>query len=135
MILKTYKSERIRNKFIEEINCLYDNKDSGISGVLSALSDFRDYVIILFDNKKIMGAASYYLSNKNNCIEVDHIGVIKSKCGYGTILMNGIFKLAIKLNRYPVSVVSNGYANDFYEKIGMERINMKLPAIYEWKRS
>lgn len=62
---------------------------------------------------------------------MDHIGVINQRQGYGTILMQEIFKIAKKLNRYPVLVVSNGYANDFYEKLGMDRINMKLPAIYE----
>ena len=71
---------------------------------------------------------------KKNYIEVDHIGVVEQKCGYGTILMREVFKIAERLNRYPVSLTTNGYSNEFYEKMGMKRVNDKLPAVYELKK-
>ena len=66
MILKTYKNfnSKIRNKLMDEVNTKYDRSISGVNAILSALSDFRDYVIVLFDGKKILGAVSYYLSKK-----------------------------------------------------------------------
>lgn len=133
MLLKTFKNVRskVRIKLIESIKQKYDINDSGISSIISALNNFRDYVIVLFDHNKIMGAVSYYLSKKKY-IEVNHIGVIIMRCGYGSILMREVFKVACLKNRHPVSLVTNGYSNEFYEKLEMVRINSnKLPAVYE----
>lgn len=135
MILKTYKNinSKIRNNLIDKVKTTHDQNESGIGSLISALSDFRDNVIVLFNNKKILGAVSYYLSKKNY-VEVDHIGVVEQHQGYGTILMNEVFKIANKLNRYPVSLTTNGYSNEFYEKLGMKRVNDKMPAVYEMKK-
>ena len=132
MILKTYKNfnSKIRNKLIDRLKAKYDKNESGVSGILSALSDFNNYVIVLFNNFEILGAVSYYI--KKNYIGIDHIGVIKQRCGYGTILMNEVFNIAKQLDRYPVSLITNGYSNEFYEKLGMKRSNgNKIPASYE----
>jgi hypothetical protein len=130
MILKTYKNQnsKIRNKLIDKVKSTYNPNESGISSLISALGDFRDYVIVLFNNKKILGAVSYYLSKKKY-VGIDHIGVIDQHQGYGTMLMKEIFKLG-----YPVSLTTNGYSNEFYEKLGMKRVNDKMPAVYEIKK-
>jgi N-acetylglutamate synthase-like GNAT family acetyltransferase len=136
MILKTFTNvkSKIRTKMAAEVREKYNMNDIGVDGIISALNDFRDYVIVLFnDYMEILGAASYYLSKKSY-IEVDHIGVIDRHKGYGTILMKAIFKLAKEQNRYPVSLVSNGFSNDFYEKLGMIRINKGSPVIYEMQK-
>lgn len=133
MFLKTFNNtkSKLRTDMAESIRDKHNQISMGIDGIISALNDFRDYVLVLFDDSnEILGAASYYIS-KGHYIEVDHIGVIEEGKGYGTILMKTIFKFAKERNRYPVSLVSNGYANEFYEKIGMVRINTHLPAIYE----
>jgi hypothetical protein len=131
MILKTFKNinSKIRNQMMIMVREKHGVSDLGVNGVLSAIGDFRDHVIVLFENSEIMGAISYYLSKKNY-IEIDHIGVIKQNCGYGTILMKSIFKIAKEKNRYPVTLMSNGFANEFYEKIGMERLGDKTPIHY-----
>ena len=135
LFLKTYKNinSKIRNKLIDKVKTTHDPNESGISSLISALGDFRDHVIVLFNNKKILGAVSYYLSKKNYIV-IDHIGVVEQHQGYGSILMKAVFKIADKLNRYPVSLTTNGYSNDFYEKMGMKRVNNKMPAVYELKK-
>jgi hypothetical protein len=137
MILKTFSNikSKIRTEMAEEVREKYTNmNDLGVDGVISALNDFRDHVLVLFtDCMEIVGAASYYLSKKSY-IEIDHIGVIDRHKGYGKLLMTTIFKLAKKQNRYPVSLVSNGFSNEFYEKIGMIRINNAAPTIYEMQK-
>lgn len=134
MPLKTYKNikSKIRNELINNIKTKYDKNESGISGIISALQDFRNYVVVLFNfNKEVLGAVSYYISKKNY-IGIDHIGVVEKRCGYGTILMQEVFGIADKVNKDFVTLITNGYSNEFYEKIGMVRINgNKLPAVYE----
>jgi hypothetical protein len=133
MILKVFRNikSHIRDTMIDDVNLMYDIKDSGVNGILSALSDFRSYVIVLFDNKKIIGAASYYISKKDNYIELDHIGVVERGMGYGTILVHAILKILPIYHKSKLTLVTNGYSNEFYEKLGMKRINDKLPAVYE----
>jgi len=115
----------------ESIRDKHNHFSMGVNGIISALNDFRDYVLVLFDDgNEILGAASYYIS-KGNYIEIDHIGVIEQGKGYGTILMKTIFKFAKERRRYPVSLVSNGFANEFYEKLGMVRISTLSTIIYE----
>lgn len=134
MILKTFSNTKsaIRIKMMNDIREKYSITDNGISGVVSALGDFRDRVIVLFnESKEILGAISYFISKKHSYIEVDHIGVVTRSKGYGSILMNAVFDVAKKTNKRSVSLVSNGFANDFYEKIGMVRVGNGPSIIYE----
>lgn len=109
----------------------YDPSWDGVSSLISALDDHFDYVIILFKNDIIKGALSYFISKKHSYIEVDHLGVVEHDRGYGKMLMQSIFKIADILNKKSVSLVTNGSSNEFYEKIGMYRVNTKMPAVYE----
>jgi len=109
----------------------YDISWDGISSLISALDDHYDYVIVLFKNNIIKGAVSYFISKKHSYIEIDHIGVVEHNRGYGKLLMYAVFKIADILNKKTVSLVTNGSSNEFYEKIGMYRVNNKIPAVYE----
>jgi len=131
-VLKTFKkpSFELYNSLIQKINQKYDTSNDGISSLLSALKDRRDYVSVLFDGDNPIGAVSYYISDKSKSIEIDHLGVVDQGNGYGTLLMHKVFLTAIRLNK-SVSLMTNGSSNEFYEKVGMYRVNERLPAIYE----
>lgn len=134
MILQTFNNtkSRLRMKLIDDVKVKYNISDTGIDGILSALGDFRDKVIVLFnDNKEILGAVSYFISKKYSYIEIDHIGVVERSKGYGTILMETVFGIAKETKKRSVSLVSNGFANDFYEKLGMKRVGNGSTIIYE----
>ena len=135
MFLKTLRNTRskIRDELIDKLKNEYSMSVSGVESMLSALNDIRDYVILLYDNDELMGVISYYMSKKKY-IEIDHLGVIKQHCGYGTILIQEVFKIAKNTDRYPVTVITNGYSDIFYEKMGMERITQSLPAVYEMSK-
>jgi len=133
VILKTYKRPtfEIRNSLIKEISNKYDTSHDGISSILSALKDHRDYITILLDDDgNLIGCVSYYVKRKVPSIEVDHIGVVDQQKGYGTLLMEKVFRTAFRLQK-SVNLVTNGSSNDFYEKIGMVRTSTKLPSSYE----
>lgn len=133
VILKTYKRPtfEFRNSLIKEISEKYDSSWDGISSILSALKDHRDYITILFDDdENLLGVVSYYVSPKSASIQVDHIGTIEQQKGYGSLLMEKVFRTAFRLQK-SVSLVTNGSSNEFYEKLGMTKISTKLPLSYE----
>jgi hypothetical protein len=119
---------KLADKFKSQVST--ETTEMGISTILSAIGDFRDYLIVAFTDK-IVGAVSYFKKKKLKHVEVDHIGVIDKRAGYGTALMGEVFKFAIR-KRCDVSLVSNGYANEFYEGLGMRCINNgKMPSVYQ----
>lgn len=120
---------KIREKLYFTIKKLYDDSDSGVNHLISAIHDFRDNLIVIYDNGVPVGAVSYYYSKLQKFIEVDHLGVVKRKCGYGKLLMMEVFKIAVKYEKN-VSLTSNADSNGFYESIGMHRKKMHLPIIY-----
>jgi N-acetylglutamate synthase-like GNAT family acetyltransferase len=134
LVLKHFKpsNRKLRAKLIEKFKSQVSTDiDQGISAILSAMGDFRDYLIIAF-NDKIVGAVSYYFKKKKSkCIEIDHLGVTEKRAGYGTALMAEVFNFAMR-TRCDVSLVSNGYANEFYERMGMKCVNNgKMPSVYQ----
>lgn len=131
--LKTYRQPKfgIFDHLIKEIEDKYDMSLDGISSIISALKSHRDYITVLFaDDGSVLGAISYYVTNKSKSIEIDHLGTIEHGNGHGTLLMEKVFRTAMRLDK-SVSLMANGSANEFYEKIGMRNIGNKPIAIYE----
>jgi hypothetical protein len=134
MFLKylTNKQTKIRDSLIDKVKKQFEiTHDSGSDSILSALGDVRDYVIVLYVKNNIMGAISYYMNKRTKNVEIDHLGVIEQKCGYGTILIKEVFRIAKIHKKITVSVVTNGYSDGFYEKMNMIRANNHSPAVYE----
>lgn len=133
VILKTYKRPtfELRDSLIKEVTDKYDPSCDGISSIISALKDHRDYITLLLDDDgNLLGVISYFVKGKVASIEVDHIGTVQQQKGYGTLLMEKVFRTAFRLQK-SVSLVSNGSSNEFYEKLGMKKINSKSLSCYE----
>lgn len=121
----------VRERLHDRLKRKYGDGDLGISAILSAIRDFRSYLVVMLDRNRIIGAASYYKSKRGSVyLSVEHLGVIEKGKGYGKSLMQELFRLSIKDNRF-ITLVSNGEANGFYEAIGMNLIKTKGPNIYE----
>ena len=132
-MLKTFRQPKfdICTSLIEKLS-KHDTSCDGVSDILSAVKDRRDYLTVIFDDVTgdVLGGVSYYISNKSDSIEVDHLGTVEQGKGYGTLLMEKVFRTAYRLGK-SVSLMSNGSADEFYAKIGMVKLGNKVPVIYE----
>lgn len=120
---------KIRENLLEQIDLqkIEGDFDTGLDNIQSAIKDNYDELLILWKNYYIIGGASFH--KNEDYIELDHLGVVQNeqRKNYGTTLINKIKEL---YNR-PISVITNGFSNEFYEKIGFKRMNeYKLPAWY-----
>jgi N-acetylglutamate synthase-like GNAT family acetyltransferase len=120
---------KTRKKLLEQIDAqkFEGDFDTGLDNIQSAVKDHYDILLILWKDYDIIGGASFH--RNEDYIELDHLGVVQNeqRKNYGTTLINKIKEL---YNR-PISVITNGFSNEFYEKIGFKRMNNgKLPAWY-----
>lgn len=129
--IKRYRQgeTQTRKKLLEQINLqkIEGNFDTGLDNIHSAVKDNYDVLLILWKDCDIIGGASFH--RNKDYIELDHLGVVQDeqRKNYGTMLINKIKEL---YNR-PISVITNGFSNEFYEKIGFKRMNDgKSPACY-----
>jgi hypothetical protein len=131
--LVTYKPSQkvLRDNIVNYIQTNFESSCDGVSTCISALCDYRDYVIVIYVNGITKGAASYFSSKRTRNVEVDHLGVLDHEKGYGTLLMHEIFKEVVDRDMSTITLITNGSSNEFYEKIGMRRLGTKLPAMYE----
>jgi GNAT superfamily N-acetyltransferase len=135
IVLQRYKNmkSKVRERLYKMVLKMYGSGDMGVNSLLSAITDYKDHLIIMFVDNIIKGGISYYITKKSSSIEVDHLGIVDRGIGYGTMLMREIFNVAKSLGK-AISLVANGFANDFYEKLGMYKVNDKIPTVYEMSR-
>lgn len=122
-----------REEYVDYLKTVYPktyNSNNGISAMIDAIKNVNQNLICLYKNKKLVGALSYTIFGKIKKIDVDHLGVIEQCNGYGKILMIEIFKMA-KIFNYDVTVTSNGFADGFYKKLNMIKINDKPLSVYK----
>jgi len=124
-----------RDEYVKYLQNLYPESyklDAGFSAIIDAIRSKNENLIMIYKNFTLIGAVSYDVVDKKKNIDIDHIGVLERRRGYGTIMMKEIFSFA-KILQYSVTATSNGYADNFYHSFGMIRIADKPLGIYTIK--